>query len=75
MTHVDKSPVRREVRTARGAALVVTLAPEGAWLREKGKRTAFLMPDGVAYQRAAEMAVAAKRRAKAEARKAKRGGA
>lgn len=72
MTHVDKSPVRREVRTARGDALVVTLAPEGMWIREKGRRTAYLMPYGVAYQRAAIMAADADRRAKAAARKARR---
>jgi hypothetical protein len=72
MTHVEKSQVRREVRTARGQSLVITLAPEGAWIREKGRRTAFLMPYGVAYTRAAMMAAEQTRRAKAEARKAKR---
>jgi hypothetical protein len=72
MTHVEKSTVRREVRTARGQALIVTLAPEGMWVREKGRRTAFLMPYGVAYQRAAMMAADADRREKAAARKARR---
>ena len=69
MTHVEKSQVRREVRTARGQALVVTLSPEGAWVREKGRRTAYLLPYGVAYQYAVRMAVEATRREK----KAKRG--
>ena len=68
MTHVEKSQVRREVRTARNQSLVVTLAPEGMWIREKGRRTAYLMPYGVAYQQAARMAVDAERRE----RKAKR---
>jgi hypothetical protein len=72
MTHVERSQVRREVRTTRGQALVVTLAPEGAWIREKGRRTAYLMPYGVAYQCAARMAVDAKRREKKARRKAVR---
>lgn len=72
MTHVNKSTVRREVTTTRGEALVVTLAPEGMWVREKGRRTAYLMPYGVAYQRAAAMAADADRRAKAADRKARR---
>lgn len=70
MTHVERSQVRREVRTVRGQALVVTLAPEGAWIREKGRRTAFLLPYGTAYQYAARMAVdAAKREKKARRRR------
>jgi hypothetical protein len=73
MTHVEKKMwVRREVRTVRGAALIVTLAAEGIYLREKGRRTAFLLPYGVAYQRAASMADDAERRAKAIERKARR---
>ena len=72
MTHVEKSQVRREVRTTRGQSLVVTLAPEGAWIREKGRRTAYLMPYGIAYQYAARMAVdAAKREKKAKRRATK----
>ena len=72
MTHVEKSQVRREVRTTRGQALVVTLAPEGMWIREKGRRTAYLMPYGIAYQQAARMAVDAARRERKAKRKAKR---
>lgn len=71
MTHVEKSTVRREVRTVRGQALVVTLAPEGAWIREKGRRTAYLLPYGVGYQYAARMAVDAKRREKKASRRAR----
>ena len=72
MTHVERSQVQREVRTQRGQALVVRMSPEGLWIREKGRRTAYLMPYGVAYLRAALMAADADRRAKAAARKAKR---
>ena len=64
MTHVERSTVRRAVTTQRGQTLVVTLAPEGAWIREKGRRTAYLMPYGVAYQQAARMAVDLTRRTK-----------
>ncbi|MCW5591024.1 MAG: hypothetical protein KIS74_02895 [Burkholderiales bacterium] len=73
MTHVEKSQVQREVRTARGEPLIVRLSPEGIWLREKGRRTAFLMPYGSAYLRAAMLAAEADKRAKLAARKAKRG--
>lgn len=72
MTHVEQSPVRREARTARGDAVVVFLRPEGIYLREKGRRTAFLMPYGVAYQYAAKLAVEAERRER-KARKRTRG--
>jgi hypothetical protein len=64
--------VRREVRTTRGAALVITLAPEGAWLREKGRRTAYLMPYGVAHQLAVRMAVDAERRERKARRKGRK---
>jgi hypothetical protein len=50
----------------------VTLSPEGMWVREKGRRTAYLMPYGIAYQYAARMAVdAAKRERKAKRRAVK----
>ncbi|HET6497420.1 MAG TPA: hypothetical protein VFH61_18895 [Thermoleophilia bacterium] len=72
MTSVEKSSVRRSVTTQRGQALVVTLAPEGAWIRERGRRTAYLMPYGVAYQQAARMAVDAQRRERKAKRRAVR---
>jgi hypothetical protein len=71
MTHVERSQVRREVSTGRGQALVVTLSPEGAWIREKGRRTAFLLPYGVAYQYAARMAVDAAKRERKDKRRAR----
>lgn len=65
-------PVRRKVTTARLQPLVVALTPEGIWLREPRRRTAYLMPYGVAFQQAVRMHVEAERRTKAAARKAKR---
>lgn len=71
MTTLNR-PVRRKVATVRGDALVVALTPEGIWLREPRRRTAFLLPYGAAFQRAVQMHVDAERRAKAAARKARR---
>jgi hypothetical protein len=73
-THVERSQVQREVRTAHGTALIIRLTPEGIWFREKGRRTAFLLPYGVGYTRSAMLAADADKRARAAARKAKRGG-
>ena len=72
MTDLNK-PVKRKVVTARHQPLVVALTPEGIWLREPRRRTAYLMPYGVAFQQAVRMHVEAERRAKQAARKAKRG--
>lgn len=72
MTDLTKT-VRRKVQSARGQPLVVALTPEGIWLREPRRRTAYLMPYGVAFQQAVRMQVDADRRAKLAARKAKRG--
>lgn len=73
MTHVDRSPVRREVRTLAGAALVVHLTPEGFVFNEKRRRAKFALPYGVAYQVAVATQVAAERAAKGKTRKVKRG--
>lgn len=71
MTHVNsqKRQVRRSVTTTRGEVLVVALAPEGLWLRERGRRTAFLLPYGDAYLRAVRLHVDYQRREKLAARK------
>jgi len=59
-------PVRRKVYT-RHHALVVTLTPEGVWVREPRRRVAYLLPYGVAFQYAVRMHVdAEKARKKAE---------
>lgn len=67
-------PVRRKVTTLRGEELVVVLLPEGIQLREPRRRTAYLLPYGMAFVRAVQLQVDADRRAKAAARKARRGG-
>jgi hypothetical protein len=64
--------VRRKVRTHRGEELVVILKPEGIYLREPRRRTVFLLPFGIAYLEAVQLEVAARRRAKAAARKARK---
>lgn len=65
-------PVRRKVTTLRGEELVVVLTPEGIQLRQPRRRTAFLLPYGVAFLEAVWIRVDADRRAKAAARKAKK---
>lgn len=71
MTDLTRS-VRRKVVTAHHQPLVVALTPEGIWLREPRRRTAYLMPYGVAFQQAVRMHVDAERRRKAQERKARR---
>lgn len=62
-------PVKRKIETTRGQPLVVTLAPEGVWLREPRRRVAYLLPYGVAFQRAVAMHIDAVRREKKAAKK------
>lgn len=70
MTHVQNSrPVRRAVTTAHGQPLVLKITPEGIWLREPRRRTAYLLPYGHAFQTAVRLEVEARRREKARARK------
>lgn len=56
MTRLTR-PVRREVATLRGMPLVVTLTELGLELREKRRRTSYLLPYGTAYFRAVDLAV------------------
>lgn len=75
MTRLTK-PVRREVAAEvqrRPTALVVTLTAAGVEFREKGRRTAYLLPYGVGYLKAAGMAADAIRRER-KANRARRGG-
>lgn len=65
-------PVRRKVLTTRHRPLVVALTPEGIWLREPRRRTAYLMPYGVAFQQAVAMYVVAERKRKAQEKKARK---
>ena len=71
--------IKRQVSTRYYGELVIRLAPEGVYLREKGRRTSYLLPYGVAYQRAAAIEGErqarerlAARRERAKARKAGR---
>ena len=75
MTHVNGSRrVKRQVTTSRGEPLVLLLTPEGIWLREPRRRTAYLLPYGAAFQRAAQLHADAERAAKAAARKSRKAG-
>lgn len=55
--------------TTRYHDLVVTLTPDGVEYREKRRRKAFLIPHGVAFQRAIDLAINAERAAKRAAKK------
>jgi hypothetical protein len=61
MTTPLTRPVRRKVSTLRGDDLVVALEPFGLVFREPRRRRAFVLPYGVAFQRAVELAVRADR--------------
>ena len=66
-------PVRRVVSTLRHGDLVVTLAEEGIYFREPRRRTSFLLPHGVAFQRAVDIHLQRARAEKKAARAARRG--
>jgi hypothetical protein len=69
MTVLSK-PVTREVPACiRGVPLIVTLTPDGVSFREKRRRTAFLLPYGVAFIEAVEREVQRRRREKKAARR------
>lgn len=71
MTELTRK-VRRKVFTQRGEPLVVALTPEGIWLREPRRRTAFLLPYGYGFQMAAKLEADRVRREKKAARAAKK---
>jgi len=71
VTHVDRSPVRRECTDTRGNPLVVGLTREGIWVREKGRRTAYLVTYGAIHSLGAKQAAEAIRREKLAKRKEK----
>lgn len=72
MTTVEKSKVKREVPSRGHGRLIVTLAPEGVWIREKGRRIAYLASYGAIYQRAVLEHVVAEKKAKKAARLARK---
>lgn len=55
-------PVRREVESRTYGPLIIALTAEGLYLREKGRRTSYLMPYGLAYQISVEAEVRARKR-------------
>ena len=64
MTYLAKPVVRHHV-TLQGAALVVTLAPEGIYYREKGRRTTYgPLAHGYLFQKAVEQHVLGQERDK-----------
>lgn len=71
MTELTK-PVKRKVVTQRDKPLVITLAPEGIYLREPRRRQGFLLPYGQAFQHAARLWVENERRIKKAARAARK---
>lgn len=64
--------LRREVPSLRHGPLILTIAEEGVYYREKGRRTAFLLPHGAAFQYAVGLQVQRDRAEKSAARKTKR---
>ncbi len=74
MTPLSKT-VTRKVCSAMHGDLVVTLAHEGIYFREPRHRTRFLLPYGVAFQRAAFLHVEADRRERRAAKKLRKRGA
>lgn len=70
MTELTR-PVKRKVVTQHAKPLVVTLTPEGIYLREPRRRQGFLLPYGHAFQQAARLWVEHERRLKKAARAAK----
>lgn len=71
MTTRLSKPVARGVYAPRHGDLVVTLTAEGIYYREKGRRTAFLIPHGVAFQRAVDLHIR-QQRAEKKARRLKK---
>lgn len=57
------------VVSARIGDLVLTVAPEGVYYREKGRRKRFLMPHGLAYQHAVKLHVIAEAAERQQRRK------
>lgn len=65
-------PVRRRVLTTSGKALVATMMPEGIYMREKRKRTAYLVPWGHVFVQGAKLAADRRRADRLAERAAKK---
>ncbi len=71
ITHIGR-PVRRRVSSAYGTALVVTMMPEGLYVKEYGRRTSYQLPWGSAYAHGARLAADRRRAEKLAERKARK---
>lgn len=60
----ERKTAMQVVVSARVGDLVLVVAPEGIYYREKGRRKRFLLPHGFAYQQAVKLHVAAEREAR-----------
>lgn len=67
-----KTALRAVVTSIHHGDLVLTVAEEGIWFREKGRRTAYLLPHGVAFQRAVDLHVQRERADRKLASRARR---
>lgn len=67
-----KTAMRAVVPSLHHGDLVLTVAEEGVWYRQKGRRTAFLLPHGVAFQRAVDLHVQRERADRKAASRVKR---
>lgn len=63
-----ESVVRRRVRTAHHGEVVFVVTPEGLYFRERGRKTAYLLPYGVAFQASVDLAAQRRREERLAAR-------
>jgi len=64
--------VVRKATTHKGQLVVVSLTPEGIWLREYKRRRGFLLPFGHALQQAARLEAESMKAERSRTRAAKR---
>lgn len=61
MAGKTKTTTRRMAATLHYGLVVFTIAEEGIYYRQKGRRRSFLLPHGAAYQYAVQLHVARER--------------
>lgn len=67
-----KTVMAAAVPSLHHGVLIVRVAEEGIWYRQKGRRKTFLLPHGVAFQRAVDLHVARERADRKSSRRKKR---
>jgi hypothetical protein len=72
MTTRISKPVRRVITTLHHGELTCTITEEGIYYREPRRRTSFLIPHGVAFQRAVDLHIQRERAEKKAARVTRR---